>query len=545
MLRSVLITTLLLIAPSAQAQCDEPLRNKVLLVGDSWAFFMGVDQTLNEQLAKWGHSGYRYYTNLVLAENGAETDDFLGLDKQAEIAERLLADPDITVVHLSLGGNDVLGDWNVNFSAAETEALKEQVFSRLRQVIDFILAVRPDVHVLWSGYMYPNFEEVIDDIAPLQVIHPFHGTWQGMGFPTFEQLNVILNDFSATLQAYTDTMDRVSFVNATGLMQYTFGQPQPLGVPPGGSYAAGTVPLPAGLVDYPSPKASMRNYGVTRDCFHLSAGGYRDMVDLHMRKFYHKYLMRDQYLLSSGVHDGSLGSFGSVSASLRFGNAAGERFNTVLTFPTSAMQAPVVEAASIFLRRTSLQGTDPIGPTISVKVRSGGFGDTFALVASDLFAEADVSSTACRQGSTAGDGHWIRIDLPEAMLPFLTLSNNTQFMLEPAGFTEGLVTFTDASDPELAPVLDLRFAEVSTDAGSIGDMARQAPFPNPTTGVVNLALPEGTTLLGVEVHDITGRLVAMHAGESTAIDLSHQTAGHYLLTILTHTGRTMHHLVKW
>jgi hypothetical protein len=439
----------------------------------------------------------------------------------------------------------VLGDWNVDFSAAETEALKEQVFSRLRQVIDYILAVRPDVHVLWSGYMYPNFEEVIDDIAPLQSIHPFYGTWQGMGFPTFEQLNVILNDFSATLQAYTDTMDRVSFVNATGLMQYTFGQPQPLGVPPGGTYAAGTVPLPAGLVDYPSPKASMRNYGVTRDCFHLSAGGYRDMVDLHMRKFYHKHLMRDQYLLSSGIHDGSVGSLGSVSPTLLFGNANGEQYSTVLTFPTTAMEGPVVEAASIFLRRTSLQGTEPIGPTIGVKVRSGGFGNTFELAASDLFAQADMTSTACRHGSTAGDGHWIRIDLPEAMLPFLTLSDNTQFMLEPAGFNEGIVTFTDASDPELAPVLDLRFAEVSTDAGSTGTTPRQAPFPNPTTDIVNLDLPEGTTLLGVEVHDITGRLVAVHSGESTAIDLSHQPPGHYLLTILTRTGRTMHHLVKW
>lgn len=545
MARLTLLLGIILLTVPVRAQCDEPVRNKVLLVGDSWAFFMGADQTINEQLAKWGHSGYRYYTNLVLAENGAETDDFLGLDKQAEIAERLLEDPDIAVVHLSLGGNDVLGDWNVDFTTAETEALKEQVFTRLRQVIDLILAVRPDVHVLWSGYMYPNFEEVIDDIAPLQTIHPFYGTWQGMGFPSFEQLNVILNDFSATLQAYTDTMDRVSFVNATGLMQYTFGQAQPLGVPPGGTYAAGTVPLPAGLVAYPSPKASMRNYGVTRDCFHLSPGGYRDMVDLHMRKFYHKHLMQDQYLLSSGIHDGSLGSLGSVSSTLRFGSAGGEQFSTVLTFPTTGMQAPVVEAASIFLRRTSLQGTDPIGPTIGVKLRSGGFGDTFELSATDLFAQADVTSTACRQGSTAGDGHWIRIDLPEAMLPFLSLADDTQFILDPNGFPDGLVTFTDASDPELAPVLDLRFAEVSTGDQDAADTTIRPPFPNPTTDVLDLALPAGTALLGVDVHDITGRLVQMHGGNRTTIDLATLPSGNYLLTIHTSTGRTKHHVVKW
>ena len=93
-----------LIAITAKPQCTEPVQDKVLLVGDSWAFFMGVDQTINEVLAKWGHSGHRYYTNLTLAENGAETDDFLGMDKQAEIADRLLDDTGIKVVHLSIGG---------------------------------------------------------------------------------------------------------------------------------------------------------------------------------------------------------------------------------------------------------------------------------------------------------------------------------------------------------------------------------------------------------------------------------------------------------
>ncbi|MBK7239162.1 MAG: SGNH/GDSL hydrolase family protein [Flavobacteriales bacterium] len=147
---------------SGYSQCSEDATNKVLLVGDSWAFFMGVDQTINTVLERWGHSDARYLTNLTIAENGAETDDFLTAEKQDEIEARLIAEPSIKVVHLSIGGNDVLGDWNVEMTTQQTDSLEASVRARLVQVIDFILNVRPDVHVLWSGYMYPNFEEVIE-----------------------------------------------------------------------------------------------------------------------------------------------------------------------------------------------------------------------------------------------------------------------------------------------------------------------------------------------------------------------------------------------
>lgn len=81
-----------------------------MLVGDSRAFFMGVDQTINNIMTKWGHSNYKYFTNITLAVNGAETDDFLTPGRQDEIALQLAQNPTIEVVHLSIGGNDVLGE---------------------------------------------------------------------------------------------------------------------------------------------------------------------------------------------------------------------------------------------------------------------------------------------------------------------------------------------------------------------------------------------------------------------------------------------------
>jgi lysophospholipase L1-like esterase len=542
--RTLLLVIGVLLTTTARPQCAETAQNKVLLVGDSWAFFMGVDQTINEVLSKWGHSGYQYYTNLTLAENGAETDDFLGMDKQAEIADRLLNDPGIKVVHLSIGGNDVLGDWHVSFTPEQTDSLRQAVFDRLHQVITFILGVRPDIHVLWSGYMYPNFEEVIEDLAPLQTIHPFYGTWQDMGFPSFAQLNNILNDFSALLEAYADTTDRVSFVSATGLMQYTFGQNSALGVPPGGSYPSGTAPLPLGYLDYPSPKSSMRNYGLTRDCFHLSASGYLEMIDLHTRKFYHKFLMDDQYLFSSGTQDGSVSSLGAVSGTLQLGTSGSEQFATVLTFATTDMQQSIVDGASIFLRRSGLSGDNPLGGPLDVKVKSGAFGTGFELEAVDYFAAPDASGTACRFGSNGGDGHWIRLDLPEEMLPYLSQTTATQFIISAPGFTQGVVTFSDASDPELAPVLNLRFGELATATEPTAKDNTHAVFPNPTDGHLYLNTT-GEQVIDVQMFDMLGLMVLQRNAPGTMLDLSALPAGHYLLHMRTNKGRTIQRITRW
>ena len=74
MMKKLLLSILLLSQFSfySNSQCTETNENKILLVGDSWAFFMNVDQTINKVMKDWGHSNYKYYTDLVLSENGAE-----------------------------------------------------------------------------------------------------------------------------------------------------------------------------------------------------------------------------------------------------------------------------------------------------------------------------------------------------------------------------------------------------------------------------------------------------------------------------------------
>jgi len=94
----------------AFSQCTETNQPKVLLVGDSWAWFMNTESTINNVFKAWGFSNYKFISNATLAVNGAQTDDFMKPGAQAEILNQLTNNPSIEVVHLSIGGNDFLGD---------------------------------------------------------------------------------------------------------------------------------------------------------------------------------------------------------------------------------------------------------------------------------------------------------------------------------------------------------------------------------------------------------------------------------------------------
>jgi len=493
--RSLPLILLLLLPWQGNAQCTETPEYKVLLVGDSWAFFMGLDQTINRVLTQWGHSNYRYLTNLTLAENGAETDDFLKPEKRNEIAAQLLANPSVEVVHLSIGGNDYLGDWNVNFTPAQTEVLLDSITNRLTSVIQFIKSVRPGIHVFFSGYTYPNFEEIIQGSAPFQTFHPFYGTWADMGFPKFHQINQALLNIAGRMEAYTATDPYVHFVNAPGILQYTFGQTATLGVPPSGSYPPQSVPLPFGKPDYPSPRNSMRDYLVTKDCFHLSPEGYQDFVGYHFQKFYHKFLMGDRYfLLTNADSKGSVSAQGVVTPALTLGKTATDRVGLLLGFHTAGLEEKPLSAAGIFLQRKSLSGASPVLASVRVKIKHGYLGDWEDADAADWAAEADAEAEVCVFGSNTNNG-WLRLDLPPAFFPHLR-AGQVQFLVK-AYDAAGVLEFADASDPDFAPVLSLTFdSPPSSFSQPILSGNSITLYPNPTRGGFRLESGEAEVLEG-------------------------------------------------
>lgn len=541
-----LIAMLGLLHGASFSQCVEVPENRVLLVGDSWASFENADQTITHGLAHLGHSNKKFASSVVIAENGAETNDFLTQDKQDAIQSLIDANPDIDIVHLSIGGNDVLGDWHVSFTQDMTDSMEHAVAGRLEEVIAFLKNTRPGMRVFWAGYTYPNFGEVINDIAPFQTNHPFYDTWNSMGQPDFLQINTLLNDFSDSVAAYCDSDPMVNFVRAQGVLQYYYGQAQPLGIAPGGTYPAFTCPLPLGYPDYPSPKEAMRLYaGVFTDCFHLSPDAYQIMFDYQALKFYQKFFMDDLYLLAEdSTTNGSVTSAGDVSQEIRIGEEGGNEVATVLTFKTQQMADTTISNASIFLRRSSLSGTDPFtGTDVHIKMKSGNFGTSADVEAVDFTADGDADGSPCQFGSHAKNEHWVRLDLTAEMIANINNGSKTQFVISIPGFTGGVMTFNNTSDPETAPILNLNYGPEPSSVADIRKAKEVPVYPIPTTGPLTIDV-DMNALMTVDVINILGEVVMQPKPSNNRIDISDLKAGPYVLRITTKEGISTKRIIK-
>lgn len=534
----LLLSGILLLQNTGWSQCAETPVERVLLMGDSWAAMMGTDNSINTAFSRWGHSNFKFYTNAVLAENGTETVDFIQPSRLNEIQTQLLAHPTIDFVHISLGGNDVLGQWNKNWSQAKTDSLLDSVSARLVFIFDFIKSVRPGIRILWSGYAYPNFGEIIGDQAPFQSSHPFYATWNSMGQPNFTQINGVLNYYSTEMANVAANDPQLDFVNATGLIQHVFGQATPLTIPPSASYPAFTAPMPLGYPDYPSPKNAMRNYVIFKDCFHLSPASFDEFVGYHTRKFYQKALMEDQYLLSAGgASDGSVSAQGLTSSSLMVGNSNGDDYASIITFNTTTMPDTGVSAASIFLRRESLTGTNPIGSSMELRVVSGNFGTSANVEVSDFAAPGDANGNPCQFGTANTNGGWIRLEVPASMLPFITHTSDTQFKLSAPG-ASGVVTFTGSADPDFAPVLNVTYGPQTTsiDETEVALENSISLYPNPTSGELFINNRSGVRIAFIEIIDMPGKLVYSTQSVWESVNISHLMPGNYLVRITSVDG---------
>ena len=527
-----------------KAQCTtETSEEKVLLIGDSWAYFMHFDKTFNNVFAKWGHSNYKYYSNSTLAVNGAETDDFLLPAKQNEIQTQLTNKPSIKLVHISLAGNDFLGSWNTGYTPARLDSLQDTVNTRLLSIINFVKGIRPDIHVIISGYVYSNFEEVITTSA-FPTSHPFYNRWQAMGAPSNLVLNNLLNRFSDTLELRVANDPRITFVKATSLMQYAFGQITPLGVAPSGTYAAKTAPLPKGFTNYPSPKITMRNYGLFNDCFHLSIDGYKQFINYQTQKFYHKALMDDYFVRSEGGNkDGSISSTGVASISLLLAGNAGVVNTTALSFNTITMKDTSIARASIFLRRSALTGSNTVTAStlVEVKIKKGKFGSLPDVEATDITAPASATQTVCIYGSYTNNEDWLRIDLSPTLIAQLSNDTITQFLITITNSNGGLIEYSNASNPEFAPVLNVKYGIPST--VGLTDLSKSDlefnVFPNPVNDFVELHFSANekreisiVNLLGNQLHAETTTV------NNVIVNTDALASGIYFITVKTANGKT-------
>lgn len=239
---------------------------RVLLVGDSWAWFMWLDRTLRGVFADNGHPEIleKGDNTTILGSTAAEWADPSSLQL---ITDELDANPTIDVVQLTVGGNDFLagqsgGGWYVGMPPGDKAALFARIEADIATIVDHLLAHDPDIRVLVSLYDYPNFVESLVGLLGASCT----GYWEDMNEPTPLEINTVMTELIDRADQLLVSRPRGRQSRNLGWMQYLYGY---------GPFPPGEL-TPPGDPTLPSPPEAMRFFQA--DCIHLSGDGHEGIV---------------------------------------------------------------------------------------------------------------------------------------------------------------------------------------------------------------------------------------------------------------------------
>jgi lysophospholipase L1-like esterase len=231
---------------------------RIVVFGDSW----GVPAAPALQQVLSDHGLPDTVANAAVpGETAADLSKPPGLQ---HITDTLAAHLDADLVHLSIGGNDFLGQWSSTMPPSQEAALFAAILDDVETIVDHILTVRPGVEILWSSY---------DFSRPLP-----------LGTPT--EVNAASLAFSVQAAAFADVKGPgVTYGDFNGLMQVTFGFDDvqyTLYDPP--------IPIPPGDPSLPDPTVPSP-YVAFSDAIHLTAEGYLILADGQFDAFYAERLL--------------------------------------------------------------------------------------------------------------------------------------------------------------------------------------------------------------------------------------------------------------
>jgi hypothetical protein len=168
----------------------------ILVIGDSWGVAAGP--ALQKVLIDNGSAG----TVASIAEGGETAENINTPQWLAKITAALEENPDASLVHLSLGGNDFLGQWNAFIGKEQEDQLIADVIEDISSIVDHILGQRPEIRIFWSSYDYPR---------PLIIGSP-------------EEVNKASMRFSVEAQTLAESKgDSLSYGDFNGLTQVVYG----------------------------------------------------------------------------------------------------------------------------------------------------------------------------------------------------------------------------------------------------------------------------------------------------------------------------------
>lgn len=248
MLGVVLAATLLVAAPGASADTA-----RILLVGDSWVAQAWAARAFDTALENAGLGAFTEVGGATTI-GGTTASQWATAPYLQLITDALAANPEIDIVHVSIGGNDFLGAP----PGTDLLTLAQQILADQQTVVDHILGIRPFAHVTLNSY----------DYTPA-------------GFNVEQQALTTIMINQATL-----TPD-VFVLNQLGVLHHVFGI--------AGLHAPGTLPLPGNFPDYtpvaggdPTQPGQASEF---RDSIHPTDAGYVALAGHAIDTYYAAWLL--------------------------------------------------------------------------------------------------------------------------------------------------------------------------------------------------------------------------------------------------------------
>jgi len=246
--------------------------DRILIIGDSWGWRR--EATLREVIvSKHGHSTVEIsapprilFSNQLASASGLQ-----------DLTEWLERYPDTTVVHLSMGDNE-LGVTPEQIGTQYEADVHASIIRNVDIAIDHIWSIAPDVQIVWSGYDF----------------------FRPRSYPTPAESNEIHMRFGKACAEYAAAKDaRISYSDLYGALQVAFGFD---GVQHS-SYDPSFV-IPPGDLSLPDPQwpSPFEAYtGSTRD--HPNPAGWTALAEAQYASVYGQLLGETQFQINPGFSD--------------------------------------------------------------------------------------------------------------------------------------------------------------------------------------------------------------------------------------------------
>lgn len=251
-------------------------KDKILIVGDSWATFPCLYNSMGKMIRDVDAKITEDNRCLRTTKLGVEAAEWIGSKQDLRIIKFLKNTPRIKYIYMSLGGNDLMGHWNKDFTPEQELKLFKEASATVQKIMNNYLKVRPDIKIVLSGYDFPHFK----------ANHPiglYKKIYERMGSPTNLRINRALVGFTQYMVPLANQKN-IFYVHHLGLAQYYDGVPED-------NYPARRTLTPdqispwkdpsivGGDINFPSSESSMINWlYLAHDAFHLGSRMYRNVM---------------------------------------------------------------------------------------------------------------------------------------------------------------------------------------------------------------------------------------------------------------------------